>query len=161
MPSKDIGLSATLQQLAEQLANLPDDHPLREIARAQQRPLADSHPFRKMIQEARTIEVTALQRLGQQLTELREQDRRELERLTKEAIKKKTRPPLEFPHLNDALDALGIERGNNSILRNSPKAAAGWVMGFLHDRYGVVVPDTQQRTIERRISDRFGDKSPR
>jgi hypothetical protein len=145
MPRKDPEASKAAQRIAEDLKRLANpDHPVRKISLANLPDnLGENHPLRKMGRDAR------------RLAELRERQQREL--AAKKRAKKKTRPPVEIPHLDEALAALDLVRTEDRSLRDSPKAAAGWVMKFLA-KHGSKVPESQQRTIERRIAGR--DKSP-
>jgi hypothetical protein len=87
---------------------------------------------------------------------------RPAEQLESEAkpVKKKTKPRLHIPHLDDALAALATARQDKVILRTNSKAAIRWVEAFLCDQFHVELPDDKQRTLGRRIAERFGDKSP-
>jgi hypothetical protein len=89
---------------------------------------------------------------------LREQEQRKLE--AKQRVKKTTKPQVDIPHLDEALDALAIARREKAVLRTKPKAAIQWVRKFLRDKFKVVLEDNKQRTLGRRIADRFGGKSP-
>jgi hypothetical protein len=159
MPRKDISLSKAAQRIAEDLKRLADsDHPLRKLSRVT---FPDDHPIRKFGRELANLPedhpLRKMSRDAQRLAELREQQRREL-KAKKRAKKKKTRPPVEIPHLDAALKDLAAARAKDKKL-HKPKAGAQHVMTFLKNKHRVVLPDSQQRTIERRIADR--DKSQR
>jgi hypothetical protein len=156
MPRKDIGPSKAAQRLAEDLKRLADpNHPLRKIG-YDLASLPDDHPLRKIRELANLSEDHPLRKMARELQQLAQQRRRELE--TKKFAKKKTRPLLEIPHLDEALKALDAARAKDKKLYK-PKAGARHVMTFLKNKHRVVVPDNRQRTIERRIADH--DKSPR
>jgi hypothetical protein len=82
--------------------------------------------------------------------------------LLPEQSKKRTRPPIEIPHLQDAIETFlcedEIERAFRRLAKQPPrkplpKADADRVIQILKDDYGVSVPDNKQKTIQRRIAD--------
>jgi hypothetical protein len=65
--------------------------------------------------------------------------------------KRRGSPPIEIPHLTEALDALGKEEKEKPKLRLYPKKQVDFVIGFLSD-HGVKVDKKWRKTIGRRIT---------
>ena len=65
--------------------------------------------------------------------------------------KRRGSPPIEIPHLTEALDALGKEEKEKPKLRLYPKKQVDLVIGVLSD-HGVKVDKKQRKTIGRRIT---------
>jgi hypothetical protein len=61
--------------------------------------------------------------------------------------KKRTRPPIEILHLQEAIERLFAEPRIES-----PTAEAGRLIEILNDEYAVKVPDSQEKTVIRRIA---------
>jgi hypothetical protein len=91
----------------------------------------------------------AIQKIARTLSDLRHDPRfahfRNWHEQRQRPKTRNTKPTIEIPHLDEAIDQVFRERWK------SRKAGAGRVMRILKTKFNVIVPSSQERTIQRRI----------
>jgi|SRR6516162_5887768 hypothetical protein len=88
-----------------------------------------------------------------------EEGRKVTETKASERDRGRGQPVIGFPHLEDALAALGEKEKQEPSLQHYPKKQVAFVMKFLHD-HGDEVKDDQAKTIGRRIAKWRKDQNP-
>jgi hypothetical protein len=146
------------EQAIEQPAEQPPEQPVNPVLepieqvfeQTIEQPIGQAPPAN----QAQTVEQvsTWIEQVLEQIEQAAEQPPEQaseqmIERAAQAPSRPRHRPPIEFPHLSEALAALGKEPRWKSM---QPKEEIAFVMAFLR-KHGNEVKDSHEKTIGRRI----------